>query len=209
MLRKIFFFGKEKKPLQEGPLQSSSGLASGTSRALKIIHPGGRSEKYYMAVPAARIIEQYPAFILARPEVFHKPWDTIVRPDEMLVPGQKYLIVPRQTVKKLRRRIRKGGTSSNALLDNSSSHQSSSFSTSGILVKPGIKVKARDRHVRFFFGNDKTNHGPGSATRSKKKNENKELGSNEGPIPPTEGKKRRVRNENLWEPSLDVISENI
>ena len=50
-----------------------------------------------MAITAARIMEKYPKFLLARPEVFRWPWDSVVRPDEILTPGQKFFIVPRRT----------------------------------------------------------------------------------------------------------------
>lgn len=75
--------------------------------ALKIVHVGGRAERYYMAVPASRILEKMPSFVLARPDVFKRPWEAVVRPEEVLVPGQKILVVPRSTVKKLRQKIRR------------------------------------------------------------------------------------------------------
>jgi hypothetical protein len=76
------------------------------SSAMKIIHAGGRIECYYMATPAARILEKYPSHYLAKPEVFRRPWDSVVRREKILIPGQKFLLVPRHTVKKLRRKIR-------------------------------------------------------------------------------------------------------
>ncbi|KAI3774842.1 hypothetical protein L1987_49404 [Smallanthus sonchifolius] len=75
-----------------------------------IIHAGGIVERYYMAFPAAWIIDKYPKFVLTRPEIFRRPWDSVVRPEEMLVPGQKYFVVPILTVKKLRRRMLKSTT---------------------------------------------------------------------------------------------------
>jgi hypothetical protein len=72
------------------------------SSAMKIIHAGGRIECYYMATPAARILEKYPSHYLAKPEVFRRPWDSVVRREKILIPGQKFLLVPRHTVKKLR-----------------------------------------------------------------------------------------------------------
>ncbi|KAI3712160.1 hypothetical protein L1987_70709 [Smallanthus sonchifolius] len=74
---------------------------------LQIIHAGGMIERYYMAFPAAWIMDKYPNFVLVRPEIFRRPWDSIVRPEEILVPGQKYFVVPVPTVKKLHRRLRK------------------------------------------------------------------------------------------------------
>jgi len=60
-----------------------------------------------MAVPAAGIIEKYPGSVLARPDVFRRPWEPLVRPEEILTPGEKFYIVPHGTVKKLRKRIRR------------------------------------------------------------------------------------------------------
>ncbi|KAL8223740.1 hypothetical protein R6Q57_019215 [Mikania cordata] len=82
-------------------------VAGEKSSVLQIIHAGGTVERYYMAFPAACIMDKYPNFVLARPEIFRRPWDSIVRPEEILVPGQKYFVVPIPTVKKLHRRLRK------------------------------------------------------------------------------------------------------
>ncbi|KAJ6334294.1 hypothetical protein OIU78_011232 [Salix suchowensis] len=76
------------------------------SSALKIIHGGGRVECYYMAIPAARILEKYPSHALAKPEVFRSPWNSVVRPEKIPTPGQDSLPVPHHTVKKLRRKAR-------------------------------------------------------------------------------------------------------
>lgn len=64
----------------------------------------------YMAVAASRVMEKYPTFILARPEVFRRPWDSVVQPEEILVPGQKFYVVPIWTVKKLKQRISRNMT---------------------------------------------------------------------------------------------------
>lgn len=77
------------------------------STPLKIVHAGGMVECFYMATPAAMIMEKYPSFVLARPQVFRQPWDSVVRPDEILHPGEKFFVVPRRTVRKLKRRIKK------------------------------------------------------------------------------------------------------
>ncbi|KAF2284756.1 hypothetical protein GH714_029935 [Hevea brasiliensis] len=74
---------------------------------LRIVHAGGKVECYYMAIPAMRILEKYPSYVLAKPEVFRRPWDSVVRPEKILTPGQRFFLVPLRTVNKLRRRIRK------------------------------------------------------------------------------------------------------
>nr|POE61411.1 hypothetical protein CFP56_44037 [Quercus suber] len=66
-----------------------------------------------MAIPAARIMEKYPKFLLARLEVFRRPWDSVVRPD------QKFFVVPRRTVRKLQKRIRKPKICVNSFMSHS------------------------------------------------------------------------------------------
>ncbi|KAJ0965301.1 hypothetical protein J5N97_026439 [Dioscorea zingiberensis] len=77
------------------------------SSPLRIIHAGGLVEQYYMAIPASEIMRKYPKAVLARPEVFHKPWDSLVGPNEILSLGEKLYIIPRHTVLKLQRRIQR------------------------------------------------------------------------------------------------------
>lgn len=221
MLNKIF--GKKSNdistiPTQARAMATPSGPVERQSRALKIIHAGGNAEYYYMAIPAARIIEKYPSFILARPEIFRRPWDSIVRPEEILIPGQKFYVVPRRTVKKLRRRIRKTSAmdpsfsfESKSLVENASHRKDSLSSISGILVKPGLKVKARNLHVRFFgieTTNQKPSFGSVSVPSDKKSGNKAERGSGERLMnPQMDENKRRARNENAWEPSLHSITE--
>lgn len=63
--------------------------------------------------------EEVLKFLLARPEVFRWPWDSVVRPDEILTPGQKFFVVPRQTVRKLRKRIRRPKICVNSFMSDS------------------------------------------------------------------------------------------
>lgn len=182
-----------------------SGPGRRQSRALKIVHAGGNVEHYYMATPAAMIIQKHPSFVLARPEIFRRPWDSVVRPDEILVPGQKYYVVPRRTVKKLRRRIRKPSATGPGFSMKENGSQSSMSSFSGILVKPGIKTKARNLHVRFFGvdSNTKQDGRDAASNPSIKKSGNKSLLGNDT----KKEKKGRARIEFAWEPALQSITE--
>lgn len=90
------------------------------SSALQIIHAGGRVECYYMAIPAARILEKYPSHALAKPEVFRRPWNSVVRPEKILTPGHKFLLVPHHAVRKLRRKIGKPSEESSSSSSSSS-----------------------------------------------------------------------------------------
>ncbi|KAK3034028.1 hypothetical protein RJ639_033313 [Escallonia herrerae] len=170
--------------------------------ALKIIHAGGKSEYYYMAVPAARIMEKYPSFVLARPDVFCRPWESRVRPDEILVPGQKYFVVPRRTMKKLRRRTRKPSGENSIVSEDTSGEVVSVASDVG-----STKTRSSNRrHVRFFGIDCKKDTKPSVSLPKKKRNTENEVKvvskveSSERP--------RRLRHAGAWEPSLTVISES-
>lgn len=84
--------------------------------------------------------------------------------------------------------------------------QDSISSISGILVKPGRKVKACDRHVRWLdIANQKP--GPISMHSDKKQgNDKKKKNWKERLMKPGQ-MDERARNENAWEPSLHSINE--
>lgn len=71
---------------------------------VRIIHAGGREEKYQTVIPASELLKKYPGMCVARPEVFKKPHESLVWPEEKLFPGQKYYIIPSTTVQKLKRK---------------------------------------------------------------------------------------------------------
>ncbi|GAV68445.1 LOW QUALITY PROTEIN: hypothetical protein CFOL_v3_11948, partial [Cephalotus follicularis] len=91
--------------LQQQEATSQPRAEDTTCSALKIVHAGVRVECYYMAMPAIRILEKYPSFVLARPEAFRQP-DSVLY-DQILTLREMFFVNPRQTIKKLRRRIRK------------------------------------------------------------------------------------------------------
>ncbi|KAM3320874.1 hypothetical protein P3S67_008076 [Capsicum chacoense] len=165
-----------------------------SSAALKIIHAGGKAEYYYMATPAYRILDKYPSFILAKPDVFKKPWDSVVHKDEILIPGQKYYVVPQCTLKKLRKRIKK-----------SSQDSSKSQYTSIIKNKSSSdKNKARDNHHVSFFGIDCKQDSSCSVLLEINK-ENEEV--NHEKILNDPQRNRTSRNVITWQPTLTVINE--
>ncbi|CAK7349151.1 unnamed protein product [Dovyalis caffra] len=204
------------------------------SSALKIIHAGGRIECYYMAIPAARILEKYPSHALAKPEVFRRPWDSVVRPEKILTPGQKFFLVPHHTVKKLRRKSRKpskelssvsfisqasNDTSVDTVSGQNTDVSSSSFFSqrdasvsrdgscsfrSDLRKKTGVK-----KHVRFAWI-DAKHKAAGYATNSEKKGNKVEDSSlkNSSSVSESHGRKRRPRTSVAWQPSLTVISES-
>ncbi|XP_073098549.1 uncharacterized protein [Elaeis guineensis] len=72
---------------------------------VRIVLASGNVELYSSAVPAYLVMEKHPGLCLARPEVFKKPHESLVGPKERLLPGQKFYLIPRSTVTKLRRKI--------------------------------------------------------------------------------------------------------
>lgn len=127
---------------------------------LQIIHPGGIVERYYMAFPAAFIIQKYPKSVLARPEVFQRPWDSVVRPEEILVPGHKYFVVPILTVKKLRTRMMK---SDNNNIFNADAGHETGTKPRRVRFKGGDQAKTR--HVDDYDHDSEDN----KAKKNKKK----------------------------------------
>lgn len=70
--------------------------------AVKIIYPGGRAEFLDPPVLASEIMAQNPKCWVTLPEVFQQPW-AVLPPDTNLSPGHKFYVVPKSTVRKLRR----------------------------------------------------------------------------------------------------------
>lgn len=212
MLNKLF---RRNVPSNSKPaLASASSPPKSSSLVLKIVHVGGVVESYYVATPAFRIMEKYPSCILARPEVFRKPWDSIVRPDEILVPGEKFYLVPRRTVKKLWRRIKRPDRNVDASMVSSISKLSSidvlvdvvsckknDFSCKSFCQQSGVsksseasssfrKKTSIKKHVRFI------------GIEVVKQKDEKSLNSQ------SRQRKRRPRGTfPAWEPSLDAINE--
>lgn len=143
-----------------------------------------------MALPAATIIGRDPSFVLARPEVFRRPWDSVVRPEEILVPGEKYYVVPRRTVKKLRRRTGRRPAES------SSGECTASWSSSFNDTDRSEKICICNNN-NVDSGADKMIGWPMGRRRGKVK------GGGEGLR-----RRRRAGKTVAWQPELTVISES-
>lgn len=70
--------------------------------SVRIVHAGRREEVYYNAVPASQLMKKYPGMCIARPDVFKNPHGSLLWPEENLLPGQKYYIIPSTTAQKLK-----------------------------------------------------------------------------------------------------------
>lgn len=153
--------------------------AEQNSAALRIVHAGGIVECYFMAIPAKRILDKYPSCYLTRPDVFRRPWDSVVRPDEILTPGEKFFVVPRRTVWKLHMRIEKGVT----------------FVPHSICDVPG---ESRD---------EMSSSGTGTMSGGTRKNVVEEQKARGFKVVPLRGENWQVRRGGIWQPSLAAIME--
>ncbi|OWM76109.1 hypothetical protein CDL15_Pgr009755 [Punica granatum] len=73
---------------------------------VRVIHAGGREEQYRSPIPASQLMNKYPGMWVALPQVFSRPHESILCPDERLVLGQKYYMIPSTTANKLKRKFR-------------------------------------------------------------------------------------------------------
>ncbi|KAK1353802.1 hypothetical protein POM88_052167 [Heracleum sosnowskyi] len=202
MLHKLFGARERKLPPIQNPFNAEE-----RSSALKIIHAGGTTDYYYMAVPASRVMEKYPSFILARPEVFQRPWDSVVRPEEILVPGQKFYVVPIRTVKKLKQRISRKPDNDSSPLDLFVSQCKDELGSKSYIPKKDVsksKVRVVEKRCVSFTGIDKKSGGNNPEKKRKKRNGGMKKSSSSRK--PNEVKMRRVKMI-TWEPSLTAISE--
>lgn len=94
---------RRKKNLEGASISMDMSLQS-KDIFVRIVHAGGREELYQNAVPASQLMEKYPGMSVARKEVFKNPHKSLLHPEENLLPGQKYYIIPSSTVQKLKHR---------------------------------------------------------------------------------------------------------
>lgn len=71
---------------------------------VRIVHYDGREELYLNALLASQLMEKHPGFCVARPEVSKNPRKSLLWPEEKLLPGQKYYLIPCTTAQKLMHR---------------------------------------------------------------------------------------------------------
>ncbi|KAL4361119.1 hypothetical protein GQ457_04G007810 [Hibiscus cannabinus] len=74
---------------------------------VRIVHAGGKEELYRNAVPVSHLMKKYPGMCIAGPKVFTNPDESLLRPGDRLLAGQKYYIIPSSTAQKLKRKHQK------------------------------------------------------------------------------------------------------
>ncbi|WVZ11138.1 hypothetical protein V8G54_015668, partial [Vigna mungo] len=63
----------------------------------------GQQEIYHHAFPASMLMTKYPGMCVARTQVFTAPDHSVLRPEEHLLPGHKYVIISCKKVEKRKR----------------------------------------------------------------------------------------------------------
>lgn len=76
---------------------------------VRIVHAGGKQELYEHEIFASMLMEKYPGMCVARPEVFKHPNQSVLWPEERLLPGHKYIIISFKHVGKIKRRLLEEG----------------------------------------------------------------------------------------------------
>lgn len=136
------------------------------SSALKLVHPGGYVECYYMEMSASKLMERYPSFYITKPNVFKQPWDSIIQPDDTLFPGQKFYIVPQKTVKKLHRRFQKPNSTNLTSYD--SVTRNTNVTTAKISAKKCFGIDESAEYDQSLDFSKSINGGMSSKKRGKK-----------------------------------------
>lgn len=97
---------RRKNELGGAPYPISLDMSLQLSRdiSVRIVHAGGREELYQNVVTASQVMKKYPGMSVVRSEVFKNPHESLLCPEDNLLPGQKYYIIPSTTVQKLKRR---------------------------------------------------------------------------------------------------------
>ncbi|XAR65114.1 hypothetical protein NMG60_11009093 [Bertholletia excelsa] len=87
-----------------GRYVQSNELSSASKNITRVIHAGGHKVRHQNEVSACKLMEKYPGMLVARPEVFRRPHESLLSEEEKLLPGNKYCIIPRSTLRKLQER---------------------------------------------------------------------------------------------------------
>ncbi|KAI4328165.1 hypothetical protein L6164_020544 [Bauhinia variegata] len=76
---------------------------------VRVVYKGGKEQLYRHAIPASYLMERNAGMFVARPEVFTSPHESVLWPEELLLPGHKYFIIPSKAVEKLKRKYAEEG----------------------------------------------------------------------------------------------------
>ncbi|KAK9060212.1 hypothetical protein SSX86_020916 [Deinandra increscens subsp. villosa] len=71
---------------------------------VRVLHAGGKEELFQNPVTVSQLIKNYPGMCFAWPEVFKNPNESVLSATDLLLPGQKYYLIPVTTLKKLKKK---------------------------------------------------------------------------------------------------------
>ncbi|XP_059657852.1 uncharacterized protein LOC132304270 [Cornus florida] len=158
---------------------------------VRIIHAGGREEKYQNAIPASQLMEKYPGMFVARPQVFKNPHEAVLVAEDMLLPGHKYFIIPSTTVQKLKRKHSQKGKVKESAEDKEAMFDQKTDSDASVDWSDESVCSAKD----FSVSKEMWSECAGKTHRKVKK----------GFTPPIQNP--RMWRDLSWEPSLTSIQE--
>ncbi|KAM7484188.1 hypothetical protein LguiA_000197 [Lonicera macranthoides] len=180
----------QRKKDHDGTSMSLNLSIQSNDITVRIIHAGGREERYHNAILASHLLQKYPGMCVALPDVFKNAHTSILKAEEWLLPGQKYYMIPCTTAHKLKRKHSEKGKvkqfveGEEALLD-------------GKIVGDGNRDYSEETvcSADFYLSREKS-----LKTRGKKYRKGKKAFV--API-----QKPRICREIGWEPSLTSVQE--
>lgn len=94
---------KQKQQDLQSVLNHDLGLQLKDS-TVRVVQPGGKEELYDHPIPAFQVMQKYPGTCVATAEVFDDPHESVLSAQDYLLPGEKYLIMPSKSVRKVQHR---------------------------------------------------------------------------------------------------------
>ncbi|GJT47501.1 beta-arabinofuranosyltransferase RAY1 isoform X1 [Tanacetum coccineum] len=94
---------RNRNEVKDASLSIGSSLNS-KEFCVRVVHAGGKEDLYRNPIVVSQLMKRYPGMCFAWPEVFKNPYESVLSATDILFPGQKYLLLPVTTLKKLKKR---------------------------------------------------------------------------------------------------------
>ncbi|XP_044400311.1 uncharacterized protein [Triticum aestivum] len=218
-------------------LSASAGSTWPADSVVRVVLWSGIVEVYAGVVLACAVVGNHPpGLCLAHPDVFRNPHGATVRPLEPLFPGQKVLLLPETTVRRLQRDIPEGSVGANPDHDDGRDDEEAEASTDEDMSSSSWSAEEREAApegccARDYFVNrelwaewqfkrmvarglaDKKECGVGPARKDKKRRRNTKPPDGLQPDATAACKNsRRISQAQKWtrpwEPSLPSVDED-
>lgn len=189
---------------------------------VKIVHPGGHVELHDGPVLAAEIMNRNPKCCVAHPNVFQQPW-AILAPETTLMPGQKFYVVPKHTVRRLQSLALKHSPSMAREIQKLQSCKHEEENNEKVTSCLSFRKKDNDAQssgdgcftcmltgIKIVGSTvDRSGETKSSMTNSASSSETKTLCRNKGmdSAAKTENTPNRLSSFDNWQPGLESISE--